>query len=108
MLKKSNTLGLARTRLEDFPPSLKSDFVNDIRDGYRPSLVLRKIMQKYKLNDMHPFLVVNLFDLAYPSMLLLHLGAWLYENHYPTSTALANDNDFDEMIQALLIKSYQC
>ncbi len=107
MVKKLNTFGFKRTKIEDFPPDFKNDFVAYMRDGYRPSRVLRKLMKKYNLNDMHPFLVVNLFDLTYPSMLLLHLGAWLYENRYPESTALVSDNEFDEMIQDLLKKSYK-
>ncbi|MBX2809753.1 MAG: hypothetical protein KTR20_14100 [Cellvibrionaceae bacterium] len=106
MKDKKNIMGFLPTKVDNFPPAFTQDFIHHIQNGYKPSYSLRQLMKTYELEKMHPFLVVDLFRLAYPGMLLLHLGAWLYKNNYPASTALVSDSEFDEMIDDLLRKSY--
>ncbi|MBX2807667.1 MAG: hypothetical protein KTR20_03460 [Cellvibrionaceae bacterium] len=106
MKNKKNSMGFYSTNLNDYPPEFAKDFICAMQNNHKPSYSLRQLMANYELSDMHPFLVVNLFKQVYPDMLLLHLGAWLYEHRYPGVTAQVSDSEFDKMIERLLRKSY--
>lgn len=106
MSKKSDLFLFTTTPPTDLPMESADDFKHWVLvDGLKPSVALRKLMQKYNCPTMDVSIPIDLVRLTYPNIdIALHGFRFrMVDSAYPNSDpAQFSDEDFDKGIEELL------
>jgi len=106
MTNKPNLTLIDMKPLDDLPKEAYGDFKEFILGGcLKPSVALRKVMEKYECNEVHVTSVVHLLEYAYPDIDIGRQGFRfkIVDSAYPNSDPQQfSDNDFDDGIEELL------
>lgn len=106
MAKKPELFLYKAKPIQDLPAESAEVFKNWIvNDGLKPSVALRKFMEKYECPDLHPTIVVRLLEITYPDLDVGREGFRfrIVDSAYPNSVPdQFSDDDFDKGVEELL------
>ncbi len=106
MTDRPNLTLITTTPITQLPEESAHDFKRWVlEDGLKPSVALRKLMEKYNCPTPDTSVPIQLLELTYPNMDTARRGFRfkVVDSAYPTSDpAQFSDQDFDAGVEELL------
>ncbi|MBI3562622.1 MAG: hypothetical protein HY080_12995 [Gammaproteobacteria bacterium] len=104
MTHDSNLICISTTPINKIPKESFDDFKHWVlADGLKPSVALRKLMEKYSCPNPDSSITIRLVEFAYPEIDISR-NSFTFKIHgsgYPYIQEDINDDDFDKLIEEM-------